>query len=267
LGSGFDFDLYVYLGAGAYICGEETALLDSLEGKRGLPRLKPPYPAQYGLYGKPTVVNNVETLATVPIIINKGGEWYSSLGTEQSTGTRLLAVSGAIKKPGVYEFELGSLTLRELIEYCGGMKEGSKLLGVIPGGISAPILKEEDLDTPITMEDIAKKGSMLGSGAIIVLDRSVKTLSLIRRTSEFFAFESCGKCTPCRDGTAWMTRILVDAEKRGFITEEDVDMINSIVNEIRGKCFCALGEAAQMAVGAFVNKYKEELITNQINQP
>lgn len=267
LGSGFDFDLYVYLGAGAYICGEETALLDSLEGKRGLPRLKPPYPAQSGLYGKPTVVNNVETLATVPIIINKGGEWYSSLGTEQSTGTRLLAVSGAIKKPGVYEFELGSLTLRELIEYCGGMKEGSKLLGVIPGGISAPILKEEDLDTPITMEDIAKKGSMLGSGAIIVLDRSVKTLSLIRRTSEFFAFESCGKCTPCRDGTAWMTRILVDAEKRGFITEEDVDMINSIVNEIRGKCFCALGEAAQMSVGAFVNKYKEELITNQINQP
>ncbi len=267
LGSGFDFDLYVYLGAGAYICGEETALLDSLEGKRGLPRLKPPYPAQFGLYGKPTVVNNVETLATVPIIINKGGEWYSSLGTEESTGTRLLAVSGAIKKPGVYEFELGSITLRELIEYCGGMKEGSEFLGVIPGGISAPILKEEDLDTPITMEDIAKKGSMLGSGAIMVLDRSVKILSLIRRTSEFFAFESCGKCTPCRDGTAWMTRILVDVEKRGFMTEEDVDMINSIVNEIKGKCFCALGEAAQMSVGAFVNKYKDELITNKVKRP
>ncbi|MEO0138258.1 MAG: NADH-quinone oxidoreductase subunit NuoF [candidate division WOR-3 bacterium] len=263
LGSGFDFELYVYLGAGAYICGEETALLDSLEGKRGLPRLKPPYPAQAGLYGMPTVVNNVETLATVPIIINKGGDWYASLGTEESTGTRLFAVSGPVKKPGVYEFELGSLTLRELIyDVCGGLLEGRELLGVIPGGISAPILTPEELDTPLTMEDIAKRGSMLGSGAIIVLDRSVKLLSLIRRTSEFFAFESCGKCTPCRDGTAWMTRILVDIEKRGYATEEDIKLLNDITNEIKGKCFCALGEAAQMAVGAFVNKYKEKILVN-----
>ncbi len=256
LNSGFDFDLYVYLGAGAYICGEETALLDSLEGKRGLPRLKPPYPAQSGLYGKPTVVNNVETLATVPIIIDKGGDWYSSLGTKESTGTRLFAVSGPVKRPGVYEFELGSLTLGELIfDFCGGLKEGHEFLGVIPGGISAPVLKEDELDTPLTMEDIARKGSMLGSGAIIVLDKSTKLISLVRRVSEFFAFESCGKCTPCRDGTAWMTRVLSDVEKRGKITEEDINLLNDIVFEIRGKCFCALGEAAQMSVGAFVNKY------------
>lgn len=266
LGSGFDFDLYVYLGAGAYICGEETALLDSLEGKRGLPRLKPPYPAQSGLYGMPTVVNNVETLATVPIIINKGGDWYASLGTEESTGTRLFAVSGPIKKPGVYEFELGSLTLRELIyDVCGGLLEGRELLGVIPGGISAPILTPDELDTPLTMEDIAKKGSMLGSGAIIVLDKSVKLISLIRRTSEFFAFESCGKCTPCRDGTTWMTRILVDVEKRGYATEEDIKLLNDAVNEIKGKCFCALGEAAQMAVGAFVNKYGDKILATEKN--
>ncbi len=256
LGSGFDFDLYVYLGAGAYICGEETALLESLEGKRGIPRLKPPYPAQAGLYGKPTVVNNVETLANIPIIVNKGGDWYASLGTKESTGTRLFAVSGPIKKPGVYEFELGSLTLRELIfDVCGGLKEGNELLGVIPGGISAPVLTPDELDVPLTMEDIAKAGSMLGSGAVIVLDKSVSLISLMRRTAEFFAYESCGKCTPCRDGTNWMTRILVSAEKKGRLDDEDLNLLEGVIEDIKGKCFCPLGESAQMAVEAFLKKY------------
>ncbi len=256
LGSGFDFDLYVFLGAGAYICGEETALLESLEGKRGIPRLKPPYPAQAGLYGKPTVVNNVETLATVPIIISRGGDWYASLGTAESTGTRLFAVSGPVKKPGVYEFELGSLTLRELIfDVCGGLKEGHKLLGVIPGGISAPVLTPEELDVPLTMEDLARMGSMLGSGAVIVLDKKVNLISLIRRASEFFAFESCGKCTPCRDGTNWMTRILVQAEKKGKLEDGDIDLLNSVIEDIKGKCFCPLGESAQMTLEAFLKKF------------
>jgi len=256
LGSGFDFDLYVYLGAGAYICGEETALLESLEGKRGIPRLKPPYPAQAGLYGKPTVVNNVETLANIPIIINKGGDWYASLGTKESTGTRLFTVSGPVKKPGVYEFELGSLTLRELIfDVCGGLKDGHELLGVIPGGISAPVLTPDELDVPLTMEDIAKAGSMLGSGAVIVLDKSVSLISLMRRTAEFFAYESCGKCTPCRDGTNWMTRILVSAEKKGRLDEEDLNLLEGVIEDIRGKCFCPLGEAAQMTIEAFLKKY------------
>jgi len=260
LGSGFNFDLYVYLGAGAYICGEETALLESLEGKRGIPRLKPPYPAQAGLYGKPTVVNNVETLANVPIIINKGGDWYASLGTKESTGTRLFSVSGPVKRPGVYEFELGSLTLRELIfEVCGGLKEGYELLGVIPGGISAPVLTPDELDIPITMEDIAKAGSMLGSGAVIVLDKSARLISIMRRTSEFFAYESCGKCTPCRDGTNWMTRILVQAEKKGRLEDGDIDLLNRVIEDIKGKCFCPLGESAQMALEAFLKKFSSAI--------
>jgi len=179
---------------------------------------------------------------------------------KESTGTRLFSVSGPVKRPGVYEFELGSLTLRELIfEVCGGLKEGHELLGVIPGGISAPVLTPDELDIPITMEDIAKAGSMLGSGAVIVLDKSARLISIMRRTSEFFAYESCGKCTPCRDGTNWMTRILVQAEKKGRLEDGDIDLLNRVIEDIKGKCFCPLGESAQMALEAFLKKFSSAI--------
>jgi len=255
-GTGFSFRVQVYGGGGAYICGEETALIESLEGKRGHPRLRPPYPVSYGVYGMPTVVNNVETLSNVPFILDKGPEWYRSMGTADSTGTKIFTVSGGVRKPGVYEFKFGDITLRQLIEeYAGGVI--GKLRGVIPGGLSTPILRPEELDVKLTYEDLQKAGSLIGSGAVIVVNDAVPMAAVARRSLEFLAHESCGKCTPCREGTTWLARLFRELElgkKNGRI-----EKINHIIDGMRGKCFCPLGEGAVAVAGAFVEKYGEEL--------
>ncbi len=256
MGTGFSFRVKVYGGGGAYICGEETALIESLEGKRGHPRLRPPYPVSYGVYGMPTVVNNVETLSNVPFIIKNGPEWYRAMGTKESTGTKIFTVSGGVRRPGVYEFRFGDLTLRELIdEYAGGVK--GKLVGVIPGGLSTPILRPEELDVRLTYEDIQRAGSLLGSGAVIVVNDAVPLASVARRSLEFLAHESCGKCTPCREGSTWLARLFREIElghKNG-----NPDRIRHVIEGMRGKCFCPLGEGAVAVAGAFINKYEEEL--------
>jgi NADH-quinone oxidoreductase subunit F len=257
LGSDYALDLYVHRGAGAYICGEETALLDSIEGYRGQPRSRPPFPALAGLYHKPTVLNNVETLACVPAIIERGPEWFAAIGPEKSPGPKLFAVSGHVKKPGVYELPMG-LTIRELIfDHCGGMRTEKTLKAVIPGGVSAPMLAAEDLDTPFDFESIAERGSMFGSAGVIVMDEStcmVKTAYIINR---FFSHESCGKCTPCRDGTPWMTQILWRLEN-GEGRAGDVELLESLCTGIFGRCFCALGDAAVMALRGALEHFREE---------
>jgi NADH-quinone oxidoreductase subunit F len=259
LGSDYALDLYVHRGAGAYICGEETALLDSIEGYRGQPRSRPPFPALAGLYHKPTVLNNVETLACVPAIIERGPEWFAAIGPEKSPGPKLYAVSGHVKKPGVYELPMG-LTIRELIfDHCGGMRTEKTLKAVIPGGVSAPMLAAEDLDTPFDFESIAERGSMLGSAGVIVMDEStcmVKTAYIINR---FFSHESCGKCTPCRDGTPWMTQILWRLEN-GEGREGDVELLESLCTGIFGRCFCALGDAAVMALRGALKHFRDEFL-------
>jgi NADH-quinone oxidoreductase subunit F len=258
-GSDFSLDIFVHRGAGAYICGEETALLDSIEGYRAQPRSRPPFPALAGLYHKPTVINNVETLACIPSIIGRGPEWFASIGPEKSPGPKLYAVSGHVKKPGVYELPMG-LTIRELIfDHCGGMRTDKSLKAVIPGGVSAPMLTAEDLDTPFGFESIAERGSMLGSAGVIVMDEStcmVKTAYIINR---FFSHESCGKCTPCRDGTPWMTQILWRLEN-GEGREGDVELLESLCTGIFGRCFCALGDAAVMALRGALAHFKEEFL-------
>ncbi|NPB04616.1 MAG: NADH-quinone oxidoreductase subunit NuoF [Thermotogae bacterium] len=259
LKSGFDFDIYVYLGAGAYIAGYAVSTLESLEGKRPYPRLKPPRTSQVGLYGSPTAVNNVETHANVPLIISKGADWYSQMGTPESRGTRLFSISGAVERPGVYEFELGSLTLREFIYEVAGVPKGTEILGVFPGGLSSEILTPDELDVPMTHEGLKRVGSTLGSGAVIVLDRSTSALKILRRSIEFFSYESCGKCTPCRDGGNWMTRVLASAERRGYLTAEDVSLLKEITGMMRGKSFCPLGDSVEMVARVFLNKYKDEL--------
>jgi len=254
-GTGFSFRVQVYAGGGAYICGEETALIESLEGKRGHPRLRPPYPVSHGVYGMPTVVNNVETLSNVPFILEKGPDWYRSMGTKDSAGTKIFTVSGGVKKPGVYELKFGDMTLRELIEECAGGVNG-KLVGVIPGGLSTPILRPDELDVKLTYEDIQKAGSLLGSGAVIVVNNSVPVAAVARRSLEFLAHESCGKCTPCREGSTWLARLFREIElgkKNGRI-----EKINHILDGMRGKCFCPLGEGAVAVAGAFTSKYGEE---------
>jgi len=255
-GTGFSFRVQIYGGGGAYICGEETALIESLEGKRGHPRLRPPYPVSYGLYGMPTVVNNVETLSNVPFILSRGPDWYRSMGTKDSPGTKIFTVSGGVRKPGVYEFKFGDITLRELIEeYAGGVI--GKLVGVIPGGLSTPILRPEELDVKLTCEDLHRAGSLLGSGAVIVVNDAVPIAAVARRSLEFLAHESCGKCTPCREGSTWLARLFREIElgkKNGRI-----EKINHILDGMRGKCFCPLGEGAVAVAGAFINKYGEEL--------
>jgi NADH-quinone oxidoreductase subunit F len=259
LGSGFDFDLTVHRGAGAYICGEETGLLNSLEGKRGEPRVKPPFPAQSGAFGGPTIVNNVETLAAVPYIINKGGEWFSKLGKlEKSGGTRLFCVSGHVKKPGLYELPSGGVTLRELIyDYCGGILNDKKLKAVIPGGSSAPVLTADEIDVVLDIEPLMKIGSMLGSAAIMVVSEDQCVVKLIWRITKFYAHESCGQCTPCREGCKWMEdiihRILV-----GKGREQDLDLLLDIASKINQKTLCALGDAAAGPVDSFVRKFRSD---------
>ncbi len=253
----FYCDIQVYRGAGAYICGEETGLLSSLEGERGYPRNKPPFPAVTGLYGCPTIINNVETLAAVPSIVEKGGDWYASMGTEKSSGTKLLCISGHVNKPGVYEVVLGTMTLREFIEnFGGGVPEGRKIKGVIPGGSSMPVLREDQLDVKLTFEDIQDAGSSLGSGAIVVMDETVDIVEMALITAKFYAHESCGQCTPCREGTKWFLQILQSIYK-GEGHPGDVDLILDICRS-EFTSICPLWVAAVWPIRAFVQQFREE---------
>jgi NADH-quinone oxidoreductase subunit F len=258
-GTGVDFELYTHLGAGAYICGEETALLSSLEGYRGQPRLKPPFPAVEGLYASPTVVNNVETLMNVPHILKNGGAWYKQWGTEKSPGTKILSVSGPVKRPGNYEIPLG-LPLRTLIEspeYCGGMRDGMKVKAVIPGGSSVPMLPASQLDTGLDYESMNAVGTFLGSGGVIVIDDQTCIVDALWNVTRFYQHESCGKCTPCREGTYWMTEVFERLEK-GNGRESDVDLLADVADNILGKSFCALGDAAAMPVQGALKHFREE---------
>jgi NADH-quinone oxidoreductase subunit F len=257
LGTGCRVELVVHRGAGAYICGEETALLDSLEGKRGNPRLKPPFPAIQGLYGGPTLINNVETLSVVPHVVNNGADWYRRFGTEQSTGTKVVSVSGCVQRPGNYEIELG-IPSREIIEgLAGGPSEGRRVKAWFPGGSSAPVLTEAELDLPYTFEAMAEAGSMLGSGAIIVADDSVSIPELALRTARFYHHESCGKCTPCREGTNWTVKML-ERVVSGEATPMDLDIISSVQENIIGNCLCVLGDSMAMPVNSMIAKFRDE---------
>ena len=258
LRSDVDFDLYSYLGAGAYICGEETALLESLEGKKGLPRFKPPFPANYGLYGRPTTINNTETLASVPDIIRKGSKWFAELGKPPNNGgTKIFSVSGHVERPGNFEVPLGIPFVR-LLDLAGGMWQGRKLKAVIPGGSSVPVLPGEIM-MGLTMDydSIAKAGSMLGSGAVIVMDETTCMVKVLRRIARFYYSESCGQCTPCREGTGWLYRMLTRiTESQG--APEDVEKLDSVASKIEGRTICALGDAAAMPVRSFIKHFRHE---------
>ena len=256
-GSGFDCEVYMHRGAGAYEAGEETALLESLEGKRAQPRNKPPFPAVAGLYGKPSAVNNVETLCNVPVIVSRGAEWYASVGPEKNGGPKLYCVSGHVRKPGVFEASM-SVTLRELIEgYAGGVREGRTLKAVIPGGSSVPILMPGQLDTQASFDAIQKAGSLLGSAAIVVLDDTTCMVWLAENLLHFYRHESCGKCTPCREGTDWLYKILRRIE-RGEGQTRDLDLLTSISNNIAGKTLCAFGDAAVTPVLTTLKHFRHE---------
>ncbi|MBI5598173.1 MAG: NADH-quinone oxidoreductase subunit NuoF [Deltaproteobacteria bacterium] len=265
LGSGFSLDMRVHRGFGAYICGEETALLESIEGYRGQPRKKPPFPALAGLYGKPTVINNVETLSCVPSIISKGAKWFSSIGPEKSPGPKIYGVSGHVNKPGLYELPMGT-PLREIVyDHAGGVKGGRKLKAVIPGGVTAPMLVESELDVPMDFDSLARIGSMLGSGAVIVMDSTtcmVKTSWIISR---FFSHESCGKCTPCRDGTTWMTNVLKRLE-HGKARAGDVELLEGLCANVFGRTFCPLGDGAVMALRGAMKHFRDEFVFHEANK-
>lgn len=257
LGSGIDFDLYGSLGAGAYICGEETALLESLEGKKGQPRFKPPFPASYGLYGRPTTINNTETLSSIPIIMRKGGKWFNDLGVEGSGGEKLFSMSGHLNNPGNFEIPMGT-PFPELLEMAGGVLNGNKLKAVIPGGSSVPVVPA-DVMMGLTMDydTIQKAGSYLGSGAVMVIDETTDMVKLLRRISRFYHSESCGQCTPCREGTGWLYRMLTRmVEGKGQAA--DIDRLDDVARKIEGRTICALGEAAAMPVWSFIKHYREE---------
>jgi NADH-quinone oxidoreductase subunit F len=257
-GSRCDLQLVVHRGAGAYICGEETALLDALEGKRGNPRLKPPFPAVQGLYGGPTLINNVETLSNVPHIVANGAEWFRGFGTEQSPGTKVVSVSGCVRRPGNYEVELGIPTRELIMDLAGGPAEGHEVKAFYPGGSSSPVLTaEEGLDLPYSFEAMAEAGSMLGSGSIIVADERVSIPHMALRTARFYHHESCGKCTPCREGTNWTVKML-ERVVRGEATPMDLDIIASVQENIIGHCLCVLGDSMAMPVGAMVRKFRDE---------
>src|SRR6476619_306343 len=257
LGSGFQCDVYVHRGAGAYEAGEETALLESLEGKRAQPRNKPPFPAVAGLYGKPSAVNNVETLCNVPIIVSRGAEWFASVGPDKNGGPKLYCVSGHVKKPGVFEASM-NVTLRELIDgYAGGVRDGHTLKAVIPGGSSVPILMPDQLDTQASFDAIQKAGSLLGSAAIVVLDDTTCMVWLAENLLHFYRHESCGKCTPCREGTDWLFKILQRIE-RGEGQMKDLDMLSSISANIAGKTLCAFGDAAVTPIVTTLKHFRHE---------
>ncbi len=255
-GSGATLDIVVHAGAGAYICGEETALLDSLEGRRGQPRLKPPFPGAAGLYARPTSVNNVETIASVPGIIRKGADWFKSMGTEKSTGFGIFSLSGHVANPGQFEAPLG-ITMRELIDLAGGIREGHHLKFWTPGGSSTPIFTEEHLDVPLDFDSVAAAGSMLGTRALQVFDETVSVVRAVARWTEFYQVESCGKCTPCREGTYWMRQIMTRIEA-GHGTQEDIDKLLDICDNILGRSFCALGDAATSPITSAIKYFREE---------
>ncbi|MGZ6313041.1 MAG: NADH-quinone oxidoreductase subunit NuoF [Candidatus Limnocylindrales bacterium] len=257
-GSDFSLSLVLHRGAGAYICGEETGLLDSLEGKRGNPRLKPPFPAIEGLYAGPTLINNVETLATVPHIIRMGGDEYAKIGTETSTGTKLVSISGDVKRPGNYEIELGIPSREIIYGLAGGPPEGHKVKFWFPGGSSSPVLTGDDLDIPYDFDSMAKAGTMLGSGAIIIADERRRVLDTMLKVAKFYAHESCGKCVPCREGTNW-THKMVQRIYSGEATPMDLDIMASVQEQIIGNCLCVLGDAMAMPIGSMVAKFRPEL--------
>jgi NADH-quinone oxidoreductase subunit F len=257
LGSGVDFDLYAALGAGAYICGEETALLESLEGKKGQPRYKPPFPANYGLYGKPTTINNTESLSSVPAIMRNGAQWFSDFGIPNNGGVKLFSVSGHVNNPGNFEVNMG-MSFKDLLKLAGGVKDGRKLKAVIPGGSSVPVLPGDVMmDCTMDYDSIAKAGSMLGSGAVIVMDETTDMVLALRRISRFYYSESCGQCTPCREGTGWLYRMLcriVDGKGR----PEDITRLEQVSHNIEGRTICALGDAAAMPVWSFIKHFRHE---------
>jgi NADH-quinone oxidoreductase subunit F len=257
LESGCDVDLVVHRGAGAYICGEESALLDSLEGKRGNPRLKPPFPANQGLYQGPTLINNVETLCNVPSIIERGADWFKEVGTDKSTGTKLVSVSGNVRRPGNYEVALGMTSADIVYGLAGGPPEGRKVKCWFPGGSSAPVLLEEDLELPYDFESMARAGSMLGSAAIIVIDDSVPIVDVAMSVAHFYRHESCGKCTPCREGTNWTVKMLerIDA---GDATPMDIEIMAQVQSNIIGNCLCVLGDSMAMPIGSMIEKFRPE---------
>ncbi len=256
-GSSLSFDLYTHLGAGAYICGEETALLESLEGKKGQPRFKPPFPANVGLYGKPTTINNTETFASVPEILARGGQWFADLGVENSGGTKCFSVSGNVKKPANFEVPMGT-PFSELLEMAGGLKEGRKLKAVIPGGSSTPVLTADTaMQMTMDYDSIANAGSMLGAGSVIVMDDTTCMVKTLTRLAHFYYDESCGQCTPCREGTGWLYRMLqriLDGKGK----REDLDLLLSVGEKIMGNTICALGDAAATPVESFIKNFREE---------
>jgi NADH-quinone oxidoreductase subunit F len=256
LGSGFDLEVTVHAGAGAYICGEETALLDSLEGLRGQPRLKPPFPAVAGLYARPTVVNNVESIASVPAIVAKGADWFASMGTEKSQGHGLFSLSGHVVRPGQYEAPLG-ITLRELLDLAGGVRPGHELKFWTPGGSSTPIFTAEHLDVPLDYESVGAAGSMLGTRALQIFDDTVCVVRAVSRWTDFYAHESCGKCTPCREGTYWLKQVLHRIEA-GHGTEADIDLLLDLCDNILGRAFCALGDGATSPVTSSIKLFRDE---------
>lgn len=259
LGSGFDFQLHNVLGAGAYICGEETALMDSLEGKKGMPRFKPPFPANFGIYGRPTNINNTESYASVPVILQHGGQWFLELGKPNNGGTKIFCVSGHVNKPGNYEIPLGT-SFADLLKMAGGMRDGKKLKAVIPGGSSVPILPGDIMmQADMDYDSITKAGSMLGSGAVIVFDETTCMVKTLARISEFYFEESCGQCTPCREGTGWLSRVL-HRILHGEGKPEDIDLLDSVAANIMGRTICALGDAAAMPVQSFIKHFRHEFV-------
>ncbi len=258
LGKNFSLDIVVYRGAGAYVCGEETALLESLEGKRGQPRIKPPFPAQKGLFGKPTLINNVETIACIPSIIKNGGFWFASLGTQKNGGTKLFAVSGKVKKPGIYELPMGT-SLKDIIyKYAGGILNDRELKAVIPGGISAPILKADEIDIPMDNDSLMKAGSMLGSGAVMVFSEEDRIIDIMKVAIDFYHHESCGQCTPCRMGTNVIQKIVYRIYE-GKGKKDDIEHIISVSNSIKGRTLCPFGDAVSMCICTMAEKFRDEL--------
>ncbi len=257
LGTDHSLELVIHRGAGAYICGEETALLDSLEGKRGNPRLKPPFPANQGLYQGPTLINNVETLATIPHILAMGAQEYAAIGVQNSTGTKLISVSGHVKRPGNYEIELGMPSREIIYGLCGGIEGDHEVKLWFPGGSSSPVLTKDDLDLPYDFDSLAKAGSMLGSGAIIVVDDQTSVVDVCHKLAKFYRHESCGKCTPCREGTQWTVKML-ERIQAGSATPMDLDIMASVQTNIIGHCLCVLGDAMAMPVGSMIVKFRDE---------
>ena len=256
-GSGFDLDIYVHRGAGAYICGEETGLIESLEGKRAYPRIKPPFPATHGLFGCPTIVNNVETLACVPAILTKGPEWFKAIGPEKSPGPKLYCVSGHVVRPGVYELPMGT-PLREILDtHAGGMLNGKKLKAVIPGGSSVPVLTADEIDVAMDFDSVAKAGSLLGSCGIIVMDEDTCMVRALQVIARFYRHESCGQCTPCREGTGWLEDLLIRLENGGA-RPQDIDLLRRVADNMIGNTVCVLADAAAMPVQSFLTKFRAE---------